>query len=173
MTTAYSITVNDWRDEKWRFIGRELAERIKGEWSNQNADGISEDDYYPMMNYAYPLYDCPSEESIMKIQDKTSLTVVGDTETGDFFLALCGGGMDLSQDIAMAYILAGERVPYELALEVSRQPNLSQHGKDFRKVMEECKRSMSDASEGAKGVIISIDKAIKESLEIDKKRKLK
>lgn len=53
----------------------------------------------------------------------------GDGEgTGEFFLALCDGGMDLSQDVALAYLLARQSIPDVLAVHVSTQAGLSKTG---------------------------------------------
>ncbi len=53
-------------------------------------------------------------------------------DTEEYFLALTGGGMDLSQDIALAYIIAQGWIPTALAYEVSTQPELSVSGDDSR-----------------------------------------
>jgi hypothetical protein len=37
-----------------------------------------------------------------------------DTDTGNYFLALSGGGMDLTQDIALTYYIIEKWIPYEL-----------------------------------------------------------
>ena len=70
-----------------------------------------EDSCEPMMNYGYPLYGKPDNDKILQIVQKTCLTVMENSETDEFFLVLCGGGMNLSQSIAYAYILAGQRIP--------------------------------------------------------------
>jgi len=67
----------------------------------------------------------PDEDKILEIVKKTCLTVMENQDTGEYFLVLCGGGMDLSQSIAYAYLLAGQRIPDELAFEVCTQPCLS------------------------------------------------
>jgi len=158
MTTEYSISVENWTDEKWEMTGREIMYSILSdrntrqykELKRQYGDGydidtiISEkaDEHCPVMLYAYPLYSRPTDEQIVKICEETACTVVEDTETGDFFIALCGGGMDLSQDVAHAYVLAGERVPPALAMNVSTQYTSTCMGRTWRKVMRECRRSL-------------------------------
>jgi hypothetical protein len=107
----------------------------------------------PMMLYVYPLDGEPTDEQVADVCTNTACTVLErqyrDGEgTGEFFLALCGGGMDLSQDIALAYLLAGEPIPAALAAEVSTQYGLSKYGKDWRRVMRECKRSLQAAARG-------------------------
>jgi hypothetical protein len=66
------------------------------------------------MNYAYLLTIEPSEEAIYKVVSETNLTVMYNTEENAYYLALCGGGMDLSQDIALAYFYAQRWIPYSL-----------------------------------------------------------
>lgn len=162
MTTGYSISIHDWQDEKWNFVGRHIEENAKGEWSEDNQDGVGTDDHYPMMNYAYPLCECPDDKTIRKIHKKTNCTVVEDTETGDVFLALCGGGMDLSQDVAMAYIIAEDVIPADLAYNVSRQEGLSQHRKDWLKVMRYCRKALISEAECCKNTAKRIQEAMKE-----------
>jgi hypothetical protein len=86
---------------------------------------LYEDSCKPMMNYGYPLSFLPDDQKILKVVKDTCLTVMENQDTGDSFLVLCGGGMDLSQSIANAYLLAGERIPDELAFEVCTQPCFS------------------------------------------------
>jgi len=136
MATEYSISVSDWDYESWEFVDRDIEYEKHGEWSEDNEQGISSDDYVPMMHYAYPLYDCPSDKQIFKIHEKTCLTVVRNIEGEEYYLVLCGGGMDCSQSIGMAYIIAEDHILYALAQQISRQPNLTQYGKNFRLEMK-------------------------------------
>ena len=85
----------------------------------------------PMMNYLYPLehtgmvdeegYDEESKErnkqTRIKIASETNCVVVEKTETGEWFLALTGGGMDLSPSIAYAYYLAQKWLPTEFLID--------------------------------------------------------
>ena len=151
MTTEYSISVSDWMDSsKWELIGHD----IEMDWAYNHGkkraidnDEFDEDIGIPMMNYAYPLYSRPDDTTIRKIHRETNCTVVIDKDTDDCFLALTGGGMDLSQDIAYAYILTGERIPYELVVEVSKQPSLSMNGGKWIRIAKECERILrSEAS---------------------------
>lgn len=153
--------IDEWSFADWDFIGRNLEIREKGEWSENNQDGIGPDRYYPMMNYAYPLDSgCPSDSTIKEIHENTNLTVVEELSTGNFYLALTGGGMDLSQDIAMAYIIAENRVPLELARGVMVESPLSQYGDNYLKVLRECRKTLKGSVEYKIG---QIDKALKGS----------
>lgn len=149
MTSEYSISV-DWREEydRWKNHGRNVLFA-----SCKHKDGvyqkgwcekcnISEDSAEPMMNYAYPLYSEPSEEDILKVVRKTNLTVM--EKDGEFFLALCGGGMDLSQDIGLAYIYCGERIPTALAHQISTQYGLNCSGSKYNLLMKNIKDIMKN-----------------------------
>ncbi len=106
--------------------------------------GFSEDDCEPMMNYGYPLCCLPDDEKILQIVKQTCLTVMENQDTGEIFLVLCGGGMDLSQSVAYAYLLAGHRIPDELVFEVCTQPCLSVGKKTYRKIMRQCRKELKD-----------------------------
>ena len=94
--------------------------------------GFNESSGEPMMNFAYPLETTPSDEYILQILKRTNCTVVENLNSGAYFLALTGGGMDLSQDIALAYHIVEEWIPYELCESVCTQKDLSVSGKDFK-----------------------------------------
>lgn len=185
MATEYSIHVDDWNIENWEFTGRDLmyaAMDEKGTEQHKEAlerangcgceleDVIGEfaDENIPMMLYAYPLYDRPSDEQIIEISEDTACTVVMNNGTEDYFLALCGGGMDLSQDIALAYIIAQGHIPDSLALNVSTQEGLSKYKDEWKKVMSGCKDSLKSATNSYDVQIKRIDEAIKEYDKIKK-----
>ncbi len=96
---------------------------------------ISEDSAVPMMNYIYPLelkdFD---DDKILKVVQETNCTALENTETGEWFLALCGGGMDLSQDIAFAYQILETWIPQDLLREVSKQPLLSLGSQNYKRL---------------------------------------
>jgi hypothetical protein len=97
--------------------------------------GVSEDSEEPMMNYIYPLeFDHYDDEKILQVVERTACTVMENTETGEWFLTLCGGGMDLSQDIALAYHIMDKWLPLELLQRVCKQPGLSISKEDFRTI---------------------------------------
>jgi len=145
---VFAINI-DWSEElgsgKWTNRGRYALEQNckhrKGksqiEYSGYcDKCDVHEDSAEPMMNYMYPLEFGPDEDKILEIVQKTNCTVMENEETGEFFLALCGGGMDLSQDIALAYIIAEKWIPTEMLGVISSQENLSQSGKEFRRIAE-------------------------------------
>ena len=153
MTTEYSISVDDWNEERWEMTGRDLMlSKMQEKGTRQNKEAkrrakecgckldnvIYEfaDEHVPMMLYAYPLTIEPYDEAIIELCERTSCTVVKDNVTDDYFLALCGGGMDLSQDVALAYIIAQRWLPASLLVNVSSQYGLSKWDKDFQQIAD-------------------------------------
>ncbi len=180
---GFSISV-DWSnyiENGWVNTGRSLVEENcthKAEDSNDTnmrysgyceKCGQSEDSCEPMMNYAYPLETTPDDKAILKVCKDTNCTVMYNTEEDKHYLALCGGGMDLSQCIAMAYFIIEKWIPLDLALQVCTQPNISQYGKNFRKVMRACKDSIKKDIDNGRFKIKEINRRIKESLAKEKK----
>jgi len=74
------------------------------------------------------------DEKILQVVERTVCTVMENTETGEWFLTLCGGGMDLSQDIALAYHIMDKWLPLELLQRVCTQPGLSISKEEFRTI---------------------------------------
>ena len=95
-----SITAGDGdaRIDEWREACRDQYECCDGG--------------FPMMNYRYPvkLRDETNQMAFDSL-DGLPLTLIEDLESGDFYLALTGGGMDLSAEICKAYIALGQRPP--------------------------------------------------------------
>lgn len=141
----YSIHV-DWsaedNPERWTFTGRELEERARGTYSGKNPNGLESDDFIPMMNYAYPLETHPSDDEIRQVHKHTNCTVVYDNDSDKYYLALCAGGMDLSQDIARAYQIVENWIPMDLLFAVSTQPDLSMHGTQWLKMARQIRKQI-------------------------------
>lgn len=176
MTTEYSIHVNDWTEQRWNHVGVDLMYQHYLE--NEAFKKEAEEDYawieleelareradenFPMMLYAYPLAIEPSDDKIKEVCMKTCCTVVEDNDSGDFFLALSGGGMDLSQHIALAYMIAQKWIPTALAIEVSLQEGLNFSGEIYLKIMSGLKDSLEKDVSRITQQIVSIDKAVHE-----------
>ena len=143
----FSISV-DWSEEynipdKWENVGRRVIEEhcthkpAKRDDSNMSyegncdACGFCEDSAMPMMNFAYPLVITPDDDEVLEVVKRTNCSVMHNTESDEYFLVLCGGGMDLSQDIALAYHILERWIPYELAINVCTQKDLSVSGADW------------------------------------------
>jgi hypothetical protein len=104
---------------------------------------VSEDSAIPMMNYLYPLeLDNFEKDKVLKIVNGTNCTILENTETKEYFLALCGGGMNLSQDIAYAYFIAERWIPTDLLNEVAIQPCLSLGKKKYKILAREIIRQL-------------------------------
>lgn len=186
MTTEYSINI-DWFEEFknnpdiWENHGKNILSNIlensdhpKFKEVADNLDVLKEDGslkkYWdeslnnqdPMMNYGYPLHHEPTEEEILEIVLNTSCSVMENTNTGDFFLVLNGGGMDLSQSIAHAYLICGY-IPDALAFNVSTQYGLNISGETYFKVMRKVRESLSNTMDSYQSKILRIDKAINEA----------
>jgi hypothetical protein len=155
---------SNWSDdgrEKYRNLGREvLLDSCNHKPHASENDyceecGISEDSAVPMMNYLYPVYNRYggySDARILKVVKETNCTLVEDNESGELFLTLCAGGMDLSQDIALAYYLLGDgpynMIPVDVLRSMCLQPELSIGLKEFvtvtRQGIKEIKNDISN-----------------------------
>jgi len=80
----------------------------------QTDEEMDSEEYIPMMNYIYPLPDNfnSSDDDFKKLVDKMSaVTLVCLIEEESYFLALTGGGMNLSWEICEAYMILGYLPP--------------------------------------------------------------
>ena len=132
----------DWweafKGDEWEFIGRQVMEERKGDWSDTNPEGLEGDDYFPMYNFAYPLEVAPDQEVIFRICNETACTVVYHIKEDAYYLALCGCGMDFSQSIALAYMIAYSydeekygRIPDHLLFDVIKEGPMSVGKKQY------------------------------------------
>jgi hypothetical protein len=96
--------------------------------------GHYEDTASPMMNFGHILDIKPDEEEILEVVNETNCTIMENTETGEYFIVLCGCGMDLSQDIALAYIVIQKHIPIDLINSICKQKGLSQSEKNFERI---------------------------------------
>lgn len=161
---AMDVDWSNYYEEDWTNEGRRVLEgscthhtkdkdNTDVEYSNYCEEcEISEDDCQPMMNYAYELETTPDDEDILKVVKNTCLTVM--EKDGTYYLALCGGGMDLSQSIGLAYVLIENWIPKSLIGEISKQKGLSVGGKNWKllrsKVIEQLKRYAENSKARAK-----------------------
>lgn len=80
---------------------------------DQTEEEMENEEWQPMMNYCYPLeneFEVP--KNIKEILDEAgSITLIRKTSNDRYYLALSGGGMDLSWDICRAYTLLGYLPP--------------------------------------------------------------
>lgn len=159
----------DWweasKGDEWHCVGRQVMEEKKGLWFEDNPEGLEGDDYIPIYNFAYPL-DLSSldEDRTIRICSETNCTVVYNDKEDSLYLALCGCGMNLSQNIALAYMIAysyGEeygRIPDHMLFDVCKSGALSVSQKKFERIREKliegfenlkrsCKRELESLKE--------------------------
>lgn len=187
MATEYSINV-DWREEweNWSNIGQDVMREFYQEHPEEaEKDGHELDDsgqvtyldevidyWQPMMNYAYPLQCDPTYDTgkIVKVCRDTCLTVMYREEYDDYYLALCGGGMDLSQSIAYAYQLLENWIPISLLREVNKQPELSVSGENWLGIVKQIKEQINNEINGLQSDLERWDKSIEQYHEMVSKR---
>ena len=128
----------DWSEEfknnpeRWTNHGRDILRASckckNGVEENDYCEkcDISEDSCNPMMNYLYPL-ECSGfdEDKILKVVKNTNCSVMENEDSGEWFLVLCGGGMDLSQDIALSYVILENWIPESLITQTCKQRDFS------------------------------------------------
>lgn len=135
--TSYKIGRND---PSWaRLI--ELFE-IDAEAFEQD-DVENDDQWLPLMNYAYPLpRGVRSTDSWHRIMSCTTIVVID----GKDYLALTGGGMDLTWEICEAYINCGYWPPAYFA---GRLPKMSGRGASERDrmIINACRVSLRNMAE--------------------------
>ena len=164
---------NRTEQDKKDYNEEQFEEWCKDSFKNSNVDyrdyceecEISEDDCEPMMNYAYPLHHEPTEEEVLRVVKETSLTIMENDENGEWFLVLCGGGMDLSQSIGYAYLICGY-IPDAMAFNVSTQYGLNISGKKYFELMDFIINSLKNTQEAYKHRIVRINEAVKEAKKI-------
>lgn len=139
--------------------------------------GVCEDSAIPMMMFAYPLYcdyDLNDKEDlakILRVVNETNCTVMYNGDEDTYYLALCGGGMDLSQDIALAYVIMERWIPFALLMNVCTQPELSVGGDNWLKLATEMVDQLLHYSKQADSKQKEILKSISQYKEDVKKRK--
>lgn len=127
------------------------------------------EEFYPMMNYLYPLP--PTFEKDMekrfgkdwrrKIKEKlVCTTVVYLYEEGRYFLALTGGGMDLSWEICESYINLGYLPPFHFC----NLPRLADKKMDRknRRIVRACLRTVKMIQMRAKEIEEHLKSLLKE-----------
>jgi hypothetical protein len=130
--------VLDWYDE---------ADEDSGpveKWHRWAEDTMREDDgYAPVLNYLYPISDLKDPAAAQTTLDRACVPVVVVLVDDEPFLALSGGGMDLSWEICQAYIELGHMPP----LHFCDLPKYSDRGKSERDqlIIRACLRSCETA----------------------------
>ena len=100
------------------------------EYYEESVDSHSE----PIMSYGHILETAPSEEDILKVVLNTNCSVMYNNENDVYYIVLCGGGMDLSQDIALSYVWLEKWIPEDFITRVCKQKNLSVYNEKFEEL---------------------------------------
>lgn len=163
----YSIYV-DWskefESEVWEFVGA-----YQGYTEEERED--DPDAGMPMMNYAYPIHYFDSKgDRIRKICQETNCTVVYNIDEDRHYLALTGGGMDLSQDIALAYLMATGKdsnpengyIEWDMIDEIYINSPLSVAEKEFKLILKHLERQTKISLENNKSRLVQIQEKMKE-----------
>lgn len=133
--SAMEVYYNDNPKEYAEYFG--IDEKEAEEKAEKNEIELEADDFEPMMNYYYPLELDPTEEKIIEVCKRTNCTVMykeGENSEDIWALALTGGGMNLSQDIALAYMICEKWIPKDLLFSVCTQPALSVSKEDWNEI---------------------------------------
>jgi len=161
---SYAIS-NDWSDEnrfeKWENQTTSILRQILEDKEHPKFKEVAKDlevlddkenlvDYYeetldgyePIYNYVYPLETTPSDEDILKVALNTNCCVMYNTEDDKYYLSLTGCGMNLSQDIALSYVLIENWIPEDLLFNVCSQEGLSISKENFKILKEGVKKNI-------------------------------
>jgi len=138
-TEQFGYFYDDFSDEKDEDETEEehrisLVDKFK---ETQAFDELRET-YVPMMNYMHILQDKPFEEQVQLVEKYAGICVVIEMEDLDVCgLALTGGGMDLSDNIELAYYLTDGVSPV-----ISRQ--VMSLGSTAEKLLEHCRKVVKE-----------------------------
>ena len=180
-------TFVDWSSEtanrNWDFIGAEIMYNKELEKLSHCPHGNKEkeychecesypDDIYqsnkPMMNFAYPLFSEPDEEKIIKVCEETGCTVVYNSQDDNYYLALTGCGMNLSQDIALAYIIADGCIEWSMLENVSVSGAFSVSKEDYQIILSELERQLTISIENQTRKLKEVTEQLKNNLLLKK-----
>ena len=143
------IDTADAKPENYDFYDKQYGE----DWDipfEQTEEEMENEEFAPMMNYRYPLPDFDqkghSSDEIKKALSKAgSVTLVEDLKSGEKYLALSGGGMDLSWDIVQAYVNLGFTPPAHFCRRLPRMAGMSLTSGNRNAIMG-CRRSLKAQS---------------------------
>lgn len=113
-----------------------------------------DDDWQPQMNYAYPLDREPLDDWKTHVVTCTCVEI-----DGEHYLALTGGGMDLSWEICESYMRLGYFPPAHFA----NLPAMAGRGMSERDkwIIEGCRKSLQGMRDRAERALTSLDHLVK------------
>lgn len=129
-----------WRERKefveWKIPFHQTKEEVEGE------------EFQPMMDYRYPLPNFDDKLNKMEMDevkeavDKAgNMTLVKDLVNEEYYLALTGGGMDLSWDIAKGHINLGYLPPAHFCRRMPRMAGMTDTEENMD-VIDVCRQSL-------------------------------
>jgi hypothetical protein len=121
-----------------------------------------------MMNFAYPLFSEPDEEKIIKVCEKTGCTVVYNSQEDCYYLALTGCGMNLSQDIALAYIIADGCIEWGMLENVCTSGAFSVSKEDYKIILNELERQLAISINNQTRKLQEVTEQLKNNLPLKK-----
>jgi hypothetical protein len=170
----------NWREENiertWDFVGAGVIYNRERQKLSQCTHGNATQEYchkcdcypedkqnanYPAINYAYPLFSEPDEEKIARVCEETSCTVVYNLQDDTYYLALTGGGMDLSQGIALAYIIADGCLEWDMIGDIDISGAFSVSEEEYQIILKEMKRQLSISIDNHKAKLKKIREQLK------------
>ena len=170
----------NWSDEEvyrvWDFVGAGIIYNRERKKLSQCPHGNATQEYchdcncypedkrqnnYPAMNYAYPLFSEPDEEKIARVCEETSCTVVYNLQDDTYYLALTGGGMDLSQSIALAYIIADNCLEWDMLESIYISGAFSVSEDEYQIILKEMERQLSISIDNHKAKLKKVREQLK------------
>ncbi|MCK4982607.1 MAG: hypothetical protein KAS17_06765 [Victivallaceae bacterium] len=125
-------------------------------------------DNKPVVNYAYPLFSEPDEEKIIKVCEETGCTVVYNSQDDNYYLALTGCGMNLSQDIALAYIIVDGCIEWGFLENVSVSGAFSVSKEDYQIILNELERQLAISIDNQTRKLKEVTEQLKNDLPLAK-----
>ncbi len=135
------------------------CDRCEGEGRVEDEDNEAG---FPMMNYAYPLGGRDVPDNVGTLLEHLPLTVVEVDDTS--YLALTGGGMDLSWEICAAYVALGYYPPAHFC----RLPRMAGRGNSEgdRRLLAICREALEMQAQWAAGAVESFRREWPQSVDV-------
>lgn len=142
------IDTADVKPENYNFMEHPWTE----DWDipfNQTDEEVESETFAPMMNYRFPLpgFDDKnlSDEAIKKAFKNINITLIEDLKTNEKYLALTGGGMDLSWDIVKGYTNLGFAPPAHFCRDLPGMAGM-RLTKENKEAILACRKSLTAQS---------------------------
>lgn len=159
MNSRYVDWNEEWLKDEWEFTGADLMyqKACNQEPEDYTPEEIQEQNM-PMYNYAYQLERTSIEDSVIRrVCEKTSCTVVYNQKENSYYLALTGCGMDLSQDIALAYMIVDGCVNWDMLEDVYIHAPISVSKQRYFEILKQMKSQLKIRMDSYKNRIEKID----------------